>query len=195
MRHRKQFEAIAAAYHALPTGRTGNPAADRSYEAYRQEITRLYDALPVRVERWVREGQPYAGSRDMFTAVERTGVLWVYTGGDDHPYLSRTENEMFRAVHDFYGHLLGRNEFGPLGEFRAWLAHCDQFGAEAIPAMTAETLGQNCWFNFGPFGHLPPQDRPYAEQKASLLPEELWRPLLNDSDRWDLALAKSAREG
>lgn len=178
MKHRQRLQDIAAAYDALPTGRTGDPAAERSYEAFRQEILRLFAAIPVRVERWARDGQPYAGSRDLFAQVERTGRLWVYTGGEDHPFLSRTENEMFRAVHDFYRHFLSRFAFGPVGEFHAWLAHCGQFCDEAIPAMTAETLGQNCWFNFGPHAHLSPQERPYAVQKASVLPEELWRPLL-----------------
>ena len=172
------FRAIAAAYAALPSGRTGDPEAERSYEAFRLEVIEQYDALPVRVERWGREGQPYANSREMFADVYATGRLYVYTGGEDHPYLSRDENEMFRAVHDYYGHYLGRFQFGPMGEVNAWLAHCRMFGEEATRAMTTETLGQNCWFNFGPFAHLPPAERPFPEQKACLLPEFLWRPLL-----------------
>ena len=44
MRHRRQFEAIAAAYDALPTARTGDPAGERSYEAFRQETHRLLAA-------------------------------------------------------------------------------------------------------------------------------------------------------
>ena len=170
--------ALAAAYDALPSKRTGDPAAKRSYRAFLREVIAQYDALPVLVERWEREGQPYANSRAMFADVDSNGRLYVYTGGEEHPFLSRDENVMFRAVHDYYGHYLGRFQFGPIGEINAWLAHCRMFGDVAIHAMTAETLGQNCWFNFGPFSHLPPAERPYAEQKACLLPEHLWRPLL-----------------
>ena len=176
------LRAIAAAYEALPSGRTGDPEAERSYAAFRQDVIRLRDAMPVRVEYWDAAGQPYASSTAMFADLERNERLFVHTGGTDHPFLTRAENAMFRAVHDYYGHFLGRFPFGPAGELNAWKAHCRQFGGEAIPAMTAETLGQNCWVNFGPFSHLPPAERPFAEQKAGLLPEELWLRLVDVGD-------------
>lgn len=172
------FRAIAEAYERLPTGRTGDPRAERSYAAFRLDIVRLHAAIPVRVEPWASEGQPYRGSQDMFADLDRNRRLFVYTGGDDHPFLTRDENVMFRAVHDYFGHYLGRFPFGRWGELNAWKAHLRQFSADATDAMTAETLGQNCWVNYGPFAHLPPAERPYAEQKAGLLPEELWLPLI-----------------
>ena len=169
---------IAEAFHKMPPGRTGDPQAEWSYAALVPEVAKQFIEIPASVEPWPHEGQPYANSREMFADLDANNRLYVYTGGEDHPYLSRDENVMFRAIHDYYGHYLGRFQFGPMGEVNAWLAHCRMFGEEAIPAMTAETLGQNCWFNFGPFSHLPPAERPYAEQKASLLADELWRPLL-----------------
>ena len=172
------FFALAAAYEAMPTGKTGDPEAERSYEAFRRKVVAQLHTIPARVQRWDQEGQPYANSREMFADLEENGRLFVYTGGDDHPYLTRDENVMFRAVHDYYGHFLGRFSFGPLGELEAWKAQCRMFGHEAMPALTAETLGQNCWVNYGPFRHLPASERPFAEQKASLLPETLWLPLL-----------------
>jgi len=176
---REQMEAIARAYDEMPSGRTGDREAGWSYEAFRVELIAQRRIIPVTVEPWPHAGQPYANSAEMFADVER-GRLSVYAGGDDHPFLTRDENVMFRAVHDYFGHFVGRNSFGPLGEFRAWRAHCRMFSGGAIPALTAETLGQNCWVNYGPFSHLPPAERPFAEQKASLLPEELWLPLLVD---------------
>ncbi len=178
MNTQKLLIAIAAAYDAMPSGRTSDTAAERSYEAFRREIIAMHNAIPVHTEPWDRPGQPYANSRELFADIEERSRLFVYAGGEDHPYFTRVENMMFRAVHDYCGHFLGRFQFGPAGELSAWKAHCGQFGGEAIPAMTAETLGQNCWVNYGPFRHLPPKDRPYAEQKASLLPEELWLPVL-----------------
>lgn len=176
----EQFTIIAAAYDALPTGRTSDPAAEQSYAIFRREMIDQFNMLPVRVERWGREGQPYANSQEMFADIIVHGRLFVFTGGEDHPFITRDENVQFRAVHDYYGHFLGRFQFGPKGEFNAWKAHCQMFGPEAIPALTAETLGQNCWVNFGSFRHLPPQQRPYADQKASLLPQDVWQKLLPD---------------
>jgi hypothetical protein len=81
-------------------------------------------------------------------------------------------NDVFRAVHDYFGHALYGNEFGPLGEELAWRVHSRMFTAAAVPALTTETRGQNCWVNFGPFAHLDPPERPYAEQKNFHLPEQ-----------------------
>ena len=172
-----QLQAIAAAYESLPSGRTGDPQAEQSDESFRLEVIEQYRGLPVRVETWQSQGQPYATSSEMFADLDTNGRLYVYTGGEEHPFLSRDENVMLRAVHDFYGHFLGRFSFGPRGEVLAWRVHCLMFSEEAKPAVTAETLGQNCWFEFGPFRHLPRPLRPFAEQKASLLPEALWRPI------------------
>jgi hypothetical protein len=64
------------------------------------------------------------------------------------------------------------------------------FSPEAVPAMTTETRGQNSWVNFGEHlrtaegkipakgeqGYIPPAERPYAQEKANVLPEEFHRP-------------------
>lgn len=175
------LEAVARAFETIPSGRPLNRVAERAYAAFRREVVRQFEGLPVVALPWEAEGQPYANSQELFTDLEENGRLFVFTGGEEHPYLSRDETVKFRAVHDYYGHFLGRFQFGPRGEFRAWKAHCVMFSEEARPALTAETLGQSCWVNFGPFRHLPPSQRPYAEQKAGLLPPELWRPLLEDN--------------
>ena len=92
----------------------------------------------------------------MFANIARNGHLFIYTGGSDHPRLTRDQNEKYRAVHDYFGHYLGRHSFGPVGEFNAWRAHCRQFSDTAIPSLTVETLGQNCWVNYGPYSQLIP---------------------------------------
>ena len=32
-------------------------------------------------------------------------------------------NDLFRAIHDFFGHARNGNSFGPRGEFNAWREH------------------------------------------------------------------------
>jgi hypothetical protein len=53
---------------------------------------------------------------------------------------------------------------------RTWLHHSQMFSPLAQLALTTETRGQNSWFNFGPHAALPIIERPFAEQKATLLP-------------------------
>jgi hypothetical protein len=82
--------------------------------------------------------------------------------GRAHPLLSNEENDMFRTVHDFFGHAASGRGFGQDGEEAAWVAHSVMFSPEARKAMTTETRGQNSYYNkFGEF----------APQKAGLLPE------------------------
>lgn len=92
-------------------------------------------------------------------------------------------NDVFRAVHDFYGHAKEGYEFGPRGELNAFLSHSGMYSDKAVPAMAMETMGQNSWVNFGKHlrnakGEIPtkgqpgykgPLERPYADQKAGML--------------------------
>lgn len=97
------------------------------------------------------------------------------------------ENDVFRAVHDTFGHGMRGNTFGPIGEYNAWLAHKEMYSPDARRVMTTETLGQNTFTNYGPHmrdaegkllskadaGYIPPADRPFASQKVALMPEEI----------------------
>ena len=57
-------------------------------------------------------------------------------------------NDVFRAIHDFYGHAELGNSFGVKGEENAWNVHARMFSPLARRAMTTETRGQNSYVNF-----------------------------------------------
>ena len=88
-------------------------------------------------------------------------------------------NDLFRFVHDFFGHVLGNNTFSALGEENAWRQHMPMFTPSAQYALTCETRAQNCWVNYGPHivtlnkdkpGYVTPSERPFATQKLIALP-------------------------
>jgi hypothetical protein len=101
--------------------------------------------------------------------------LLQYSGRDfgDQP---ATYNDLFRAVHDGFGHFgYGNQFFRAPGEERAWGLHSMMFSPESRKAMTAETRGQNSWLNFGPHadhnkGALG-ADTIFADQKALSAPD------------------------
>jgi hypothetical protein len=127
--------------------------------------------------------------------------LWVYptdqgfgsegldrTGTTDlspHPMLQPTAyvvdgrplvaNDVFRIVHDYFGHIKDGNGFRAAGEENAWRSHAAMYSPLARPAMTAETRGQNSWVNYGPHGDknfsAKSGDTVYAEQKAAIMPQ------------------------
>ncbi len=94
------------------------------------------------------------------------------------PKRKRASSPRLRA-HQGRGYIRPRRALrGPdlRGEENAWVAHSKMFSHEALPALTSETKGQNSWVNNGPHADLPVADRPFAEQKAGLLPEKYHGP-------------------
>jgi hypothetical protein len=95
-------------------------------------------------------------------------------------------NDLLRAVHDAIAHGMYADQFGPVGEEGAWNTHIRTLDNPwARWALTTETRGQNSWINFnksrffkntdrllqpGEEGYVPIKDRPFADQKAALLP-------------------------
>jgi hypothetical protein len=84
-------------------------------------------------------------------------------------------NDVFRIVHDYFGHIKEGVGFRADGEENAWRSHSAMYSDKARPAMTAETRGQNSWVNFGPFAEFNKTatgaDTQYAPQKTGLLPD------------------------
>jgi hypothetical protein len=154
------FDAYAKRYPKL-VERSGAKDYDQlvqaAYLQLAREAEQQFHSLPVRMS-FHRKGEgDYSGSNEMLRDVYGNKHLYVYQGGDPHPFLNvidpRTglnSNEMFRAVHDFYGHAIHGNEFGPKGEEIAWAAHSRMFSPLARLAMTTETRGQNSFVNYTP---------------------------------------------
>lgn len=191
-----------------------NPEVQKAYDALTRETLAQYDAMVgagIQVEPYTGRGEPYKNSTEMMRDVrENKHLYFLKTEGafgegaidTGNPLLADSGrkigdtpllvNDVFRAVHDFFGHTADGYEFGPRGEYNAYLAHSRMFSDEAKPALAAETLAQNAWVNFGPHlrrtdGSLPvPGDvdfkplanRRFADQKTTIVPAEI----LNDVD-------------
>lgn len=165
----EQFKGIGVGkgYNALANvtregiGKPPSPELNESYEALRQETRHQYNfltspkeqgGLGVSVE--VTPHNPYEKPEDLHTDVttnNRLKVLSTESTGP-HTHFSNEENDMFRAVHDAFGHLaIGRN-FSREGEEAAFASHSQMFTDKAIPALTSETRAQNSYLiNTGQF--------------------------------------------
>jgi hypothetical protein len=121
---------------------------------------------------------PYGNEREGWTSIvpdmrndfqnnRRMRVLsTASTGG--HPLFSNDENDMFRAVHDVFGHLATGRGVDKHGEDAAFQKHSQMFSPLARRAMTTETRGQNA--------ALHASGGQFQEQKVGLLPEHMSRP-------------------
>ncbi len=188
---------LADAYEAMAHN-PADPAVAKAYRALKDETLAQFDFMAekgVKVEPWTGKGEPYKSSAHMRQDVRENGHLWFLptesTGiPKDHPLAELagrtvngkplTHNDVFRAVHDYFGHAAEGNKFGPRGEEVAWQFHARMYTDDALPALTTETRGQNSWVNFNRAQrdlkaagtNIPLAERPFAEQKAGLLPGE-----------------------
>jgi hypothetical protein len=197
---------IADAYEAMEHA-PDDPAVKASYDALAKEVLAQWQfvkASGLKIE-WIKPGQedPYKTSLRMAAMdVIANNHLWVFptdlgfgsgTQGaeaakHDNPMLQPSGetvaghpmliNDVFRIVHDYFGHFQDGVGFRADGEDNAWRDHASMFSKAALPALTTETRGQNSWLNFGPYAEhnrtANPTDTVYAPQKIGLLPEWAW---------------------
>ena len=164
--------AIADAYDKLPMF---DPAALPSYEAMIKETLDQYNAIkktglkltPTDAETYPYGSNPRAAIKDLadnnHMAFFKTEDGAFGTGNDaNHPLLrpsgekigdyELSNNDLFRIVHDYFGHAKEGFGFRAAGEDNAWRSHAAMYSDLARPAMTTETRGQNSWLNYGPHG-------------------------------------------
>lgn len=194
-----QYEYLAkAGYQMIPWGSPGQPYANS-----REMMADVRDNKRIFYYKSINEFEQGFGSDPaVMDELIKSNPMLRKAGGtvldsEGKPY-EQTVNDIFRAIHDIFGHAKEGHSFGPRGEENAWRQHARMFTPLARQAMTNETRAQNSWVNFGdhlrrPDGTLPlpgdpdfvhPADRPFAPQKAVALPD--WVTAVNglDVDDW-----------
>ena len=104
----------------------------------------------------------YQTAEEMSAEVLGKGVFRVSTADSTHPIWSVDQNVKFRAVHDWYTHVLNKAPFNARGELRAYNDYTKLLPANAVPAAFTEIVGQVSYaiVNGG-----------FGEQKVCLLPQ------------------------
>lgn len=135
----------------------------RSYEAMRKEVLQQYEHMTKPISEGgmgitvqVTEHDPYSNPEEMASDLRNRQIKVLSTqstGG--HSVFSNEENDMFRAVHDVFGHAGIGRDFGRHGEEAAYLSHSQMFSPEARPALASETRGQNSYLNYVTGGEFP----------------------------------------
>lgn len=200
-----QAREIASDYQAAPSY---SKLALPSYHALAEETKRQFDFMTrpkhqggLGVQFEVTKSDPYekpsadgtrmipdpAGMMRDVRENNRIKVLSTATTGS-HPLLTNDENDMFRGVHDYFGHAATGRAFDAHGEEAAYRSHASMFSPLARGAMTTETRGQNSVNNFGGLGR-----GVYAEQKIAVLPRaHLITPITRRED-FETAVAQAKR--
>jgi len=159
---------IARQYGTIPQYDSGE-AASRSYAALEEETGRQFDIMtrsrskgglglsahtsPVDPYGRTDTSQPFADKpneimRDLKADVGGNsrirGLATATTGGSDsfkHP----DTNDMFRVVHDLFGHVAANRGIDRHGEEAAYQHHRQMFSPAARPALASELRGQTAY--------------------------------------------------
>jgi hypothetical protein len=177
-------------------------ALARRYRRLKYEIHDLYDAVVdagIAVEPWLQPGQPYRDLADLVRKVRETATIHVFLTRNGHGPAGSTgfhplrepsgviaggteltHNDLFRVVHDVFGHVMFGHGFGPAGELTAAYCQMALLSESSRFVVCAEQVAQTCWFFYGPHlrdeagrlqrpgdrGYVPPRRRPFPEQKV-----------------------------
>lgn len=169
----KKLSAEMARQYENTDSSSTSPEVKESYERMIEETLLQYDFIiqdGLKVVKHEGIGEPYANSREMLEDLRENKTLKflpneVAFGQDtdvtkvDNIGLRKsgrsmtdgyelTNSEVFRIVHDYFGHGILGNQFGAIGEENATLQHLDLFSEKAAPAVIFQTRGQNSWVNF-----------------------------------------------
>jgi len=187
------------------------PESLRAYDEFISELLAQWEYViqsGLHIEPWTQAGEPYKNSRELFNDVKDNNHMWFFLTSNGfgsaseskHPLLkpsgynvidSNNErvylvyNDIFRIVHDYFGHCIYGFQFGLKGETNAWQSHLTMFRTHGSRrALTNETQGQTSWFQAGRHlrradgslpvkgesDYIPLNERPFAEQRVQLLP-------------------------
>lgn len=178
-----------------------HPEVAKAYSAMANETLAQYHAIKDAGVKFEfldpSKPDPYHGNpREMTEDVRNNKHMWVFPtdagfGSNaafdvaDNPLLANsgeswngkpaTINDIFRGVHDYFGHVKEGVGFRADGEENAWRSHSSMYSPLARKAMTTETRGQNSWVNYGPHGGVnrtaKSEDTHFADQKIGILPD------------------------
>jgi hypothetical protein len=187
-----------------------DPAAVPAYKQMGEEVGRQFDFMTksrskggLGIDVTSSDTDPYGGFesspndiiKDLRGDVEGNNHISVLstraTGG--HPVFSNDRNDMFRAVHDVFGHLGTGRAVDFNGEDAAYQKHAAMFSPLARGALATETRGQNSALRM---------TGQFQEQKVGLLPEKYHAPNNLSASQFgemaaarDLARAKNKQFG
>ncbi len=196
----EQFcSAVADRHERAPRVALDDDLAAR-YEVAKRELRALVADVAAAgfvVRPWLRPGQPYRSSGELTARVLETRTLHVLLTRAAHGPSAKSGfhplrapsgvvvdgvtllwNDLLRAAHDLFGHVMLGTGFGPVDELRAAYCQMALHSSDARAVLFTEQVAQTCWFYFCPRvraedGSIPrPGDRAYVPLRARTYPEQ-----------------------
>ena len=159
----KFSQLVAEAYRAAPMF---DEAAVEGYKVLEQWLRKHFGRISNDVRFEFVPEHVYTSAKDLQQRVKAEGVMYVSTLDADHPVWKGEDglitNTMFRAWHDWEGHIVKGKSFSLQGEIAAYNAHARMVPSKAVPVLFTEVVGQICCFY--------QNGKKNCAQKAAILP-------------------------
>ncbi|MCY2946246.1 MAG: hypothetical protein NT142_17270 [Planctomycetota bacterium] len=154
-------------------------------DPYRQSARLMTEDVQDNHHLWVVPSMPEESAVTADAAAIATNPL-LEDSGESFGALPATYNDLFRAMHDYFGHAKEGLGFRTDGRENAWRSHAALYSPNARRAMTTETRGINSWLYYGPRGkdHIE-GTKPgtmFPPHKVGLLPEWVMREGMGDHE-------------
>jgi hypothetical protein len=99
----------------------------------------------------------YTSAKEMREQVTKTGVIYIYNGWSGHPFLTQEENNIGRAVHDVFAHMVCGCPFTFQGELNAYYTQREYYPERVWSTLFAEIPMQTAAYYYTGGGHDFPQ--------------------------------------
>lgn len=133
------MELVAQAYEEAPEN---DPEATKAFESMKNTFLKHFRMIESKIKVLFVDGDPYKSSEEMQQDVKQNKQLKIMKDFSDHPFFSKEENWRFRAVHDWFTHILTNQPFTAKGELKAYNVHLKMFPPSSWPALFTEIVGQ-----------------------------------------------------
>lgn len=118
------------------------PEVKAAFEEIVKVNNELFNQIPFQVV--FTDLDMYQSAKEMREKVLATGKIYIYTGWGGHPYLSQPENNIGRAVHDVFAHLVCGCPFTFEGELTAYYEQRKWYPEWTWDVLFAEIPAQTC---------------------------------------------------
>tara|TARA_B100000902_G_scaffold365017_1_gene385511 strand:- start:1198 stop:1893 length:696 start_codon:yes stop_codon:yes gene_type:complete len=160
----KYSELVAEAYR---TATAYDSAVEPLYMELAKWLEGTYGRMSSKIDIKFVPEHPYTSAKQMRQRVNDEKVMYVSTSDAEHPVWKGKQgliwNTMFRAWHDWEGHIAKGKGFRLQGEIAAYNAHAKTVPRACIPILFTEVVGQICCFY--------QSGKKNCEQKAMIMPE------------------------
>ena len=125
-------------------GKTFDSTATKYWDELSKSCIKLKKLIEKKIKIVYTDYDPYPDAITMRKMVMKENIMKVWDGFKPHPYFNEEQQLIWRAVHDYFTHILAKENFDLRGELKAYNTHSRLAPKSALPALFTEIPGIVC---------------------------------------------------